>query len=69
MKALAINAKGETAKKMTKLEGNSSDYGDIIYDVMKNRSPEFGTLTVYEVNEYLDLIADHFQDNERSSKK
>lgn len=66
VKALAINAKSETALKLTNLQGNTSDYGDIVYEVMKNRSPETGSLTVYEVNNYLDLIADHFKQNERN---
>lgn len=66
VKALAINPKSDTAVKLTNLHGNSADYGDIVFDVMKSRSPEVGTLTVYEVNSYLDMIADHFQHNERS---
>ncbi|XP_055298259.1 DNA ligase 4 [Sitodiplosis mosellana] len=65
VKALAINAKSDTAKKLTNLQGRDTDYGDIVFEVMKSRSPENGTLTVYEVNEYLDLIADHFEQNEQ----
>lgn len=68
VKALAINPKSETGLKLTNTQGQNTDYGDIVYDVMKTRSPETGTLTVYEVNNYLDLIADHFQNNERSSE-
>lgn len=68
VKALAINAKSDTANKLTNLQGNTTDYGDIVFEVMKSRSPENGTLTVYEVNKYLDLIAEHFKHNERRSK-
>lgn len=66
VKALAVHAKSETALKLTNLKGVTADYGDIVYDVMKNRSPETGKLTVYEVNKYLDLIAEHFEQNERN---
>lgn len=66
VKALAINPKSETALKLTNAHGNSADFADIVFDVMKSRSPDIGTLTVYEVNRYLDLIADHFRHNERS---
>lgn len=65
VKALAVHAKSETARKLTNLQGNTADYGDIVFEVMANRSPETGTLTVYEVNKYLDLIAEHFDQNER----
>lgn len=65
VKALAVHPKSETARKLTNLQGNTADYGDIVFEVMANRSPENGTLTVYEVNKYLDLIADHFEQNER----
>lgn len=68
VRALAINVKSPTALQLTNLYGNTADYGDIVYDVMKTRSPELGTLTVYEVNRYLDMIADHFQQNERNSE-
>lgn len=68
VKALAINAKSVEGQKLTNLHGITADYGDIVYDVMKNRSPAVGTLTVYEVNKYLDLIAEHFEHNERSSE-
>lgn len=68
VKAEGLNSKGETALKLTNLQGTTADYGDIVYEIMKNRSPAEGTLTVYEVNKYLDLIADHFRDNERNSK-
>lgn len=67
--ALALNPKTSAdAKKLTNLQGNANDYGDIVYDVMRDRSPAVGTLTVYEVNKYLDLIAEHFEQNERNSE-
>lgn len=68
VQALAINSKSDAAKKLTDLHGKNTNYGDIVYDVMKSRSPATGTLTVYEVNKYLDLIAEHFKGNERSSE-
>lgn len=68
VRALSINPKGDTAKKLTNLQGNTTNYGDIVFDVMKPRSREVGKLSVYKVNEYLDLIAEHFAQNERHSK-
>lgn len=69
VQALALNAKTSAdAQKLTNLKGKDTNYGDIVYEVMLNRSPETGTLTVYEVNKYLDLIAEHFEENERRSK-
>lgn len=68
VRALAINNASSTAAKLTNLQGNTTDYGDIVYEVMRNRSPENGSLTVFEVNKYLDLIAEHFKQNQRSSK-
>lgn len=66
--ALAINTKSTEAVRLTNLHGNTSDYGDIVFDVMKDRSPKEGNLSVDEVNRYLDLIAEHFKQNERKSK-
>lgn len=68
VRALSISPKSETAKKLTNLQGNATNYGDIVFDFMKSRSPEIGKLSVYEVNQYLDLIAEHFAQNERHSK-
>lgn len=65
VKALAVHPKSETANKLMNLKGSTADYGDIVYEVMAARSPETGTLTVYEVNKYLDMISDHFEKNER----
>lgn len=71
IKALAIHSDSLVAKKLTAQQGmtnNCVDFGDIVYEVMTGRSPDKGTLTVYEVNKYLDLISEHFKQNERSSK-
>lgn len=69
VQALALNAKtSEDARKLTNLHGQTANYGDIVYEVMRNRSPENGTLTVYEVNKYLDMIAEHFEQTERGSE-
>lgn len=49
---------------MTDFDGKPADFSDFVHDVMKNQSPENGTLTVYEVNECLELITKHFNENE-----
>lgn len=68
VKCLAINASSDDAKKLTYEKKTSGDFGDIVYEVMKNRSPAKGTLSVAEVNRYLDLMAEHFKNNERKRK-
>lgn len=69
VKALAINEISNDGKKLLLHDGlKAGDYGDIVFDVMKRRSPETGTLKVYDMNKYLDLIGDHFRNNERASK-
>lgn len=68
VKALAVNPKSDDAIKLTNLQGCTADYGDVVFEVMKKRAPENGTLTVYEVNMYLDMIAEHFKQNEQGSK-
>lgn len=69
VKALAINENSADAKRLLLHDGLSGgDYADVVYSVMKRRSPETGTLKVYNVNKYLDLMGDHFRNNERSSK-
>lgn len=68
VKALAIDQQSEAGVKLTVRDGaTSGDYADVVFDVMKERSPEKGTLTVFEVNKCLDLISDHFRNNERKS--
>lgn len=34
VKALAINPKSETGKKLTNLQGNTTDYSEIVYEVI-----------------------------------
>lgn len=68
VKALAINAKSEDAKKLTDLQGNHTDYGDIVYEVMKLRATKNSTLSVFEVNKHLDLIASNFRQSEQRSE-
>lgn len=69
VKALAINENSADAKRLLLHDGLSGgDYADVVYSVMKRRSPETGTHKVYNVNKYLDLMGDHFRNNERSSK-
>lgn len=68
VKALAINSNSEDGKKLTLQTVTGDDYGTVVYNVMKDRSPEKSSLVVYEVDRYLELIANHFRDNQRSSK-
>lgn len=37
---------------------NCSDYADVVFNVIKDRCPKESALTVYELNQYLDTIAD-----------
>lgn len=70
VQALAINSKSDAGRKLLSQQGMTNkcmDFGDIVYEVMLNRSPIEGSLSVYEVNEYLDLISNHFKQNERKS--
>lgn len=69
VKTLALGPQSEDAKKLT-LQGMAStvDYGNLVYSVMEHRSPASSSLMVSDVNKYLDLMADHFKQNERSSK-
>lgn len=66
--ALAIGKTHAHYRKLTSMHHVTTDYGDVVYEVMKTRSPTDGTLTVFEMNHYLDLIGDHFKQNERRSK-
>lgn len=71
VKALAINENSDDAKKLTfeqHTDGNYANFGDVVFEVMKNRSAEKGTLRIVEVNKYLDLIGDHFKNNQRKRK-
>lgn len=70
VKALAISDQSKDAKKlMIQQIGMSSDFGEIVQEVMESRAAANPTLSVYDVNRYLDLIAEHFHQNERKSKK
>lgn len=71
VRALAVNKESEVALKLTAQQGMKTqcvDYSDIVFEVMKSRAPKDSTMTVYEVNQYLDLISNHFKQNERSSE-
>lgn len=70
IKALAIGPTSDAAKKLTfeVTSRNHTDFGDIVYDVMRKRSPNKGSLSVAQVNQYLDLIGDHFKSGERHRK-
>lgn len=57
VKALAINKNSSAGRKLTgENDVASEDFGDVVFDVMKNRQTE-GTLTVYDVNKCLDEMS------------
>lgn len=71
MQALAIDADCSDGKKLISQVGvgrDSIDFGDIVYEVMSKRLFSSPTLSVLEVDKYLDMISDHFKQGERSSK-
>lgn len=56
-KALAINKNSSAGRKLAgENVAASEDFGDVVFDVMKNRQTE-GTLTVYDVNKCLDEMS------------
>uniref|UniRef100_A0A1B0EZA0 DNA ligase (ATP) n=1 Tax=Phlebotomus papatasi TaxID=29031 RepID=A0A1B0EZA0_PHLPP len=61
IRVLGIDGKSTEAK--TLLEGNPScaDYGEVVYQVMRARSKLESEITVFEVNQGLDSIVNHFQ--------
>lgn len=65
VKALAISSNSDDGKKLTLQTVTGDDYGTIVYNVMKDRSPKESTLMVNDVDRYLELIADHFRQNQR----
>lgn len=66
VRVLGINTKGDVAKRLT-AKCSSRDYPNVVYEVMKNRACTETKLTVYEVNQRLDTIANCYQNNERKS--
>ncbi|XP_031627272.1 DNA ligase 4 [Contarinia nasturtii] len=64
VKNLGLNRNSETARQL--LIPGTEDYSEVVYNAIKSRAPQEGNLTVYEVNNYLDLIAEHYQANERN---
>lgn len=65
MKALAINKRSAAGQKLTGDRANqdkaatSGDFGDVVYEVMRDRQPveTLTPLTVYDVNKCLDQIS------------
>lgn len=60
IRALNLNVKSNEAKSLTTEEGfttNTRDYADVVYNVVKNRCQPQCTLSVQQVNAYLDEIA------------
>ncbi|GBN59991.1 DNA ligase 4 [Araneus ventricosus] len=47
----------------------AGDFASVAYFVLKNRSPENGTLTVYDINYYLDSIAANHADKNKDELK
>lgn len=67
-KALAISEKSEDARKLTyqkQAHCNTSDFGNIVYEVMTHWAKSEGDLSVAEVNDFLDFISEHFRCNAR----
>lgn len=57
VKALAISEHSSTGRLLTGAEVSpKGDFGDVVFNVMKDRKAD-GTLTIYEVNECLDILA------------
>lgn len=67
VRILAINHDSEVAKKLTTEQKHSNkkytDFGDVIYDVMKLRCSEESQITVFDVNRHLNVIADCYRTN------
>lgn len=69
MEALVLNAEtSEYAQRLTTFEGRAEEFGDFVYNSMKERKPDTDTLTVHAVNNYLDLIVASFIQQKRISK-
>lgn len=67
VRILGIHSTSDVAKRLTS-KCSTKDYPNVVYDVMKSRCRNVGTLTVYEVNRHLDAIASCYKNNERKSK-
>lgn len=67
VRILGVHAKSDVAKRLT-AKCSNKDYPNVMFDVMKNRCCQVGTLTVHDVNKHLDTIASCFKNNERKSK-
>lgn len=74
VRILSIDPNGEVAKRLTLRTTSSGgsgnrDYADIVYEVMKTRAiPIDTTLTIFDVNQRLDIISACYQSNARASK-
>lgn len=66
VRILGIQPKSDVAKRLTG-KCSSSDFSNVVYDVMKSRSCTESKLTVYDVNKHLDTIADCYKNNNRKS--
>ncbi|XP_059617100.1 DNA ligase 4 [Phlebotomus argentipes] len=61
IRMLGIDGKSADAKTLLEGRASSADYGEIVYRVMKTRSKPVSEITVFEVNQGLDSIVDHYQ--------
>lgn len=70
IRSFAFSATSREAKMLTTEQGfnkNCSDYADVVFNVIKDRCPRESSLTVYELNEYLNTIAD--KESNREGKR
>lgn len=67
VRILGVHSKSDVAKRLT-AKCSDRDYPNVMFDVMKNRCCQLGTLTVHDVNKHLDAIASCNKNNERKSK-
>ena len=73
IRILCLNKNSDEAKKLSAYDlstegttkSGAADLGDKIYELMKGRAKETGTLTVFDVNQHLSAISQHFKDNNR----
>lgn len=67
VKALGLNEKSVTARQFTNPIG-IDDYSEVIFNAMKGRALDGEQLSVYDVNNFLDLIAENNNKEGRNSE-
>lgn len=61
VKCFGFTSASREAKSLTTQKGfnnTTADYADVVFNVIKDRCPGKCTISVFEMNEYLDRIAD-----------